>query len=286
MIERAGVDESEFHDFPLCPFNIDAGIQFGERLHFLEGVMKLGLPRAKGLFVTGTDTGVGKTIVAGGIARILAEGGKKVGVFKPVATGCRREREGLISDDAEFLAYCSDTDLPLSIINPVGYVTPAAPLVSAAAEKRPVDFEAICSAYKHVCQTGEIVIAEGIGGVRVPITADFDVLDLAVETALAVLIVARPALGTINHTLMTVDCVRGRGLDIAGVVINGYNATEATVAENTAAEVIAQCGDVDVLVMLPFDEQCSVERCILGEALMECLCDYDWRGLIENRCRL
>jgi dethiobiotin synthetase len=92
----------------------------------------LKLPKKAGLFITGADTGVGKTVVAGAIARILADKGHKVGVFKPIATGCRRDWEGLVSYDTEFLANCANSNLSLSTITPVGYLTPAAPLVSAA----------------------------------------------------------------------------------------------------------------------------------------------------------
>ncbi len=149
----------------------------------------------------------------------------KVGVFKPIATGCKRSWEGLISNDTEFLAYCANSDLSLSTITPVGYVTAAAPIVSAACDGPAVDFGRIAAAYKDICENSDIVIAEGIGGVRVPLTPEFDLLDLAVEFALPVVIVARPNLGTINHALMTIDCVRAAELKVAGVVINGYNAT-------------------------------------------------------------
>jgi len=244
--------------------------------------LELDLPKKPGLFITGTDTGIGKTLVAGGIARLLCEREFNVGVFKPIATGCRRQREGLISDDAEFLAYCANSELPLSVINPVGYVTPAAPIVSADEDGYEIDFEQIASAYKYICETCDFVIVEGIGGERVPITAETDVLDLAVEFRLPVVIVARPDLGTINHTLMTIDCVRSRGLEIAGVIINGYDALEATVAESTAADVIAQCGDVDVLLVLPFDDESDVDEAVLGRTIIEALDDCDWTGFAER----
>jgi len=241
--------------------------------------MEQNLPKRKGFFITGTDTGVGKTLVAGGIAHILTEQGRTVGVFKPVATGCQRRREGLISSDAEFLAYCANSELPLSVINPLGYVTPAAPIVSADTDGSKIDLEQVASAYKHICENSDVVIVEGIGGVRVPITAEVDVLDLAVDFQLPVLIITRPNLGTINHTLMTIDCTRGRGLEIAGVIVNGYNAIEATVAEVTAADVIAQCGDVDILAVLGLDEESNVEKAMLGRTTIETLNACNWAKL-------
>jgi dethiobiotin synthetase len=241
--------------------------------------INLSLPRKAGLFITGTDTGVGKTLIAGAIAKILTDKGLKVGVFKPIATGCKRTWDGLISDDTEFLADCTNSDLSLSTITPIGYRTPAAPIVSAAREGLPIDFDRIAAAYKDICRNSDAVLVEGIGGVRVPLTEEFDLLDLAVEFGMPVVIVARPNLGTINHTLMTIDCVRAAELKIAGVVINGYNAAESTVAEDTAAETIAKCSGVDVLAVVPFDGTVSIEKPNLGEVILASLAGYDWEKL-------
>jgi dethiobiotin synthetase len=244
--------------------------------------LDLNLPKANGLFITGTDTGVGKTLVAGAIAKILTEAEHKVGVFKPIATGCRRDWDGLISEDTEFLAHCAASDLSLTTITPIGYLTPAAPVVSAAHEKRPIDFAALKEAYHQICSQSDFVIVEGIGGVRVPLTIDADVLDLAGEFALPVVIVARPNLGTINHTLMTIDCVRAAGLNLAGVVISGFDATEASVAEETADQVIARCGNVPILAAVPFDETVDITEPNLGEVIIPSLQDCDWEKLGQN----
>jgi dethiobiotin synthetase len=241
--------------------------------------INLSLPKKAGLFITGTDTGVGKTLIAGAIARILTDKGLKVGVFKPIATGCKRAWDGLISDDTEFLAYCANSDLSLSTITPVGYRTPAAPVVSAAREGLSIDFDAIAAAYKDICQNSDAVSVEGIGGVRVPLTEQFDLLDLAVEFDLPVVIVARPSLGTINHTLMTIDCVRAAELKIAGVVINGYNAAESAIAEDTVPEVIAKFSGADILAVVPFDETVSIEKPNLGEFIIGSLMDCHWEKL-------
>ena len=239
----------------------------------------LNLPNKSGLFVTGTDTGVGKTLIAGAIARILSDSGRKVGVFKPIATGCKHHWEGLVSDDTLFLSHCANSDLAFSTITPVAYLTPAAPIVSAAHEARAIDFDAIAAAYRHICEDSDVVIVEGIGGVRVPLTEQFDLLDLAAEFNLPVVIVARPDLGTINHTLMTVDCVRSTTLPIAGVVINGYDATKADIAEETADRVIARCGNVNILAIAPFDETVSMEEPSLGELITKSMLDCDWAKL-------
>jgi dethiobiotin synthetase len=241
--------------------------------------INLNLPKKAGLFITGTDTGVGKTLIAGAIAKILTDKGLKVGVFKPIATGCKRTWDGLISSDTDFLSYCANSDLSLSTITPIGYRTPAAPIVSAARDGAAIDFDKIAAAYKDICQNSDAVLIEGIGGVRVPLTEEFDLLDLAVEFALPIVIVARPNLGTINHTLMTIDCVRATELKIAGVVINGYNAVESTVAEDTAPEIIAKCSGVEVLAVVPFDETVNIEKPNLGETILASLAGCDWEKL-------
>jgi dethiobiotin synthetase len=244
--------------------------------------INLNLPKKNGLFVTGTDTAVGKTLIAGAIAKILADEGHKVGIFKPIATGCINHWEGLVSRDSEFLACCANSDLKLTVINPVAYVTAAAPIVSATEERKPIDFAKIASAYNEICQNCDIVIIEGIGGIRVPLTDEFDLRDLAAEFALPVVIVSRPNLGTINHTLMTIDSARDANLKIAGVVINCYNSAVSTIAEETAGQVISQCGNVAILADVPFDETVSIEELTLGEVIVPALVDVDWANLAEH----
>ena len=243
--------------------------------------INLNLPRKPGLFITGTDTRVGKTVIAGAIAKILTDNGLKVGVFKPIATSCRRQWEGLVSHDTEFLAFCANTNLSLSAITPIGYLTAAPPIVSAAREQRPIDFGKIAAAYKHVCENSDLIIVEGIGGVRTPLTIEFDLLDLAVEFNLPVVIVARQNPGIINHTLMTIDCICAAELKIAGAVLNSYNATESTVAEDTSPQLITQCTGVNILSVVPFDETVDIEAPNLGEFVIDSLMDCDWAKLTQ-----
>jgi dethiobiotin synthetase len=244
--------------------------------------LELNLSKVNGLFITGTDTGVGKTLVAGGIARILNQADFTVGVFKPVATGCKHHHEGLVSVDAEFLRYWSNCDFELSVINPVGFVTGAAPVVCQEFERRYVDFAAIQTAYESICEMSDFVIVEGLGGIRVPISGDVNVLELAKAFALSVVIVARPYLGTINHTLLTIDAIRAAGLDVAGVVISGYEAASATYAEETGADVIAEYGKVEILAIVPQDEDSDVDNCRLGDLAVEALTDCDWATLAQR----
>ncbi|MEJ5260700.1 MAG: dethiobiotin synthase [Anaerohalosphaeraceae bacterium] len=241
----------------------------------------LNLPRKPGLFITGTDTGVGKTLITGAIARLLAEQGLRVGVFKPVASGCRRTPEGLVSTDAEFLAACSQTDWPLEVVNPVAFEIPAAPITCSRLENSFLDYGRISWAWRQLCEQSDAVLVEGIGGAMVPLTETDTVLDLAAEFDLPTLIVARPRLGTINHTLLTIKAVRDAGLPLAGVVISGYNASQADIAEQTSPDVIAQVGQTTVFAVIDYDPQASVEEGRLGTAALRALSIWDWKSLIQ-----
>jgi dethiobiotin synthetase len=242
------------------------------------------LPKHKGLFITGTDTGVGKTLIAGGIAHILAQQGLRVGVFKPIATGCRMEKGKLVSDDAKFLAKCSNCSCGLSIVNPITYQTPAAPIVAAKIENRRIDYSAIETAYHFVCENHDIVIVEGIGGIRVPVSKRVDVLELADQFGMPVVVVARPNLGTINHTLLTVDAIRINDLPFAGVVISGHKPDSSDPAEQTAPQVISEFDDIKILSVVPFDPESNVEKGTLGKSIVESLEQCDWNLICGNLC--
>lgn len=243
-------------------------------------MLNLNLPKKNGLFITGTDTGVGKTLITGGIAYILRQQGLKVGVFKPIASGCR-DQGYLISDDTEFLAMCADAPYSLSIITPVTYKTPAAPITCVQVEKRPIDYEEIVNAYNYLCENTDVVLVEGIGGIMVPLDTEHTVLDLAAAFDLPTVIVARPNLGTINHSLLTVQAARQFGLPVAGIVISGYNAFEADIAEETAPDVISAFAQTNILSIVPFDEESSVEEGKIGEGIIETLNFCDWEALSE-----
>jgi dethiobiotin synthetase len=242
-------------------------------------MLPLNLPHKKGIFITATDTGVGKTMIAGAVARLLTDEGVRVGAYKPIATGCGRGTYGLVSADAEFLAMCTNNVEPVTVITPITYETPAAPIVCEAKEDRVVDFEAIASIYQSLCQRTDLVLVEGIGGVRVPLSNGVDVLDLMREFALPVVVVARPNLGTINHTLLTVDAIRAAGLYVAGIVINGYNYATAGAAEETAAAILYQWAKAPILAVVPHDPLSSVEHGKLGPVVIDALIDCDWANL-------
>lgn len=205
-----------------------------------------------GVFVTGTDTGVGKTVIAAAIAATLWQRGSKVAVLKPVATGCLHTREGLVSEDAELLAAASDTDQPLDLICPNRYAEPLAPSVAARRAKQPFDDAAVARSIA-LAGSADAWVVEGAGGVLTPIDERRTVRDLIVAIGLPTVLVARPSLGTINHTLLSIEALRSVGVVVAGVVINGYPTDTPNVAEETAAAEIERLGRVAVLAVVPHE---------------------------------
>lgn len=237
-------------------------------------------PGIPGIFVVGTDVGVGKTVVAGGLAMLWQRQGRRVGVFKPIATGCaRRVRLGLISDDAECLAYCAGSDLPLDIINPIRYRQDVDPIVAAEVSRRPIDLDALWHAYNQICHTSEMVIVEGVGGLLTPIERKRSVADLAGELGLPLLIVGHTHVGAANHVLLTIEAARTRRLKIAGVVLNNYNAPAPTLAEETNPATIAQCAKLPTVAVIPHDPKTDVKTGQIGPRVLESL-----KGIQELGC--
>jgi dethiobiotin synthetase len=189
-------------------------------------------------------------------------------VFKPVATGCRRDvRLGLVCADAEFLAHCAEASENLETINPVRYVGELAPMVAAEQQHRPIDWAAIRESWARIRQA-DCVVAEGAGGLLVPIDREHNMADLAKELELPLIIVARPGLGTINHTLLTIEAARARRLKIAAVVVNGYRPDSATPAEESNPEVIGRLAKMPIPLIVPFDAHTSIETGAIGESVL------------------
>jgi dethiobiotin synthetase len=204
-----------------------------------------------GLFVTATDTEVGKTVISGAIANYFLRQGARVAVSKPIATGCVHRREGWVSEDAEFLASCADARFPLDVICPQRYREPLAPVVAADRAQQPLDWSAIDRSLKMMTRQSDVIVVEGIGGILVPLDHEHTTLDIARWLKLRAVVVARPNLGTINHTLMTLRTLREAGVAVAGVVINRYPAESASVAEETNPRYIEKYGKVPILAIVP-----------------------------------
>jgi dethiobiotin synthetase len=218
----------------------------------------------RGFFITGTDTGVGKTVVAAALAIVLRESGRDVGVFKPVASGCVRRREGLVSEDAEFLAKAAEVPETLEEISPVRFEEPLAPTVAAVRAGVETDLEPVWQAWRRLRDAHEILLVEGIGGILCPVTRAMSVADLAKEFRLPLLVVARSTLGTINHTALAIEAARARGLAVAGVVVNRYNHESPDLAEMTSPDEIWRVTGVRVLGLVPEDRATDFRAGVVG----------------------
>ncbi len=215
--------------------------------------MRMGRSMQRGIFITGTDTGVGKTYVAAGIAAALRAQGANVGVMKPVETGCRLRSGRLIPADAVNLFRAAGSNDPIALINPYRLRKPLAPSVAARLEGKRILVSRIMHAYRTLLRRHDFMIIEGAGGIMVPLTRNYLFLDLARSIGLPVVIVARPGLGTINHTLLTIEVLRERGISTAGVVLNQTNKKRPGLAEETNPGVIEKITQVPVLGTVPYD---------------------------------
>ncbi|HJV64270.1 MAG TPA: dethiobiotin synthase [Geomonas sp.] len=203
----------------------------------------------KGIFITGTDTGVGKTIASAVIARLLKNRGFSVGVMKPVTSGCL-ERDGkLISEDAELLAFGAGTEVTPDSA-PYLLKAPLAPSVSASLDGVKIDFQVIAKAYQRLAEQFDYVIVEGAGGLMVPLAGGLLMADLALHLKLPVAVVARPNLGTVNHSLLTTFCARTLGLEVKGVIVNRYP-DQPDQAEGYAPHMISSLSGALLLGVFP-----------------------------------
>ncbi|NPC91804.1 ATP-dependent dethiobiotin synthetase BioD [Bacillus sp. WMMC1349] len=201
----------------------------------------------KGIFITGTDTGVGKTIISCGIAALLKEKNIDVGVFKPFLSGISRNNS---QSDTALLKQMSHTCLTDEEITPFEYKEPLAPYVAAKQEGKMVSINEVINHWNKIKQQHDFFIVEGAGGIAVPLGEHYLVAHLIKALQLPVLIVARPDLGTINHTFLTVQYAKQLGLQIAGIVINGRS-DRPNLDEKTNPNMIEKLCDVPIVGITP-----------------------------------
>jgi dethiobiotin synthetase len=199
----------------------------------------------RGCFVTGTDTGAGKTVVAAAIAAALRAGGARVAAFKPVVTGLD-EPPGPWPADHELLA--AATGARARDVCAETFAAAVSPHLAAELEGRDLSLAALAGAARAAAARADALVVEGVGGLRVPIDAAHDVRDLAVALGLPVVVAARPGLGTINHSLLTLESARAVGLDVRAVVLTPWPA-EPTVMQRSNRDTIARRGRVAVDVL-------------------------------------
>jgi dethiobiotin synthetase len=186
------------------------------------------------LFVTGTDTAVGKTLVSAALLRRFRQHGLRVAGMKPVASGCESTPAGLRNDDALALQAESSANWPYATINPFAYGPAIAPHVAADEVGMPIDFDTIRARYKTLAAVSDRVVVEGAGGWLVPLAGRRTIADLATALGLDVVLVVGLRLGCLNHAFLSADAIAGRGLRLAGWVANtidpAYERLEANLA--------------------------------------------------------
>ena len=212
----------------------------------------------RGIFVTGTDTGVGKTIVAATLARLLRINGVKVGVMKPVTSGCREVAGKLVSDDAMLLCQAAGIELSEDVA-PYCLREALAPAEAAKIDGIRVDFSTIKEAFDRLASSYDYVIVEGAGGVMVPLSGGLLIADLARQLELPLLVVARPGLGTINHTVLTCFAAQQMGLQVAGVIINGMPEQPGLAEKSAPHQIGSLCGAPVLGIWPQCDEDDEVE---------------------------
>jgi dethiobiotin synthetase len=190
-----------------------------------------------GLFFTGTDTGVGKTFVTAAVTRLLRRQGRPVRVCKPVATGAIRVGARWLSDDTATLAAAAGLDNDPEQVTPFTYPDPVAPPVAARRQGVRLTLPALTTAVAEVRRPGAVLLVEGVGGLLCPLTETETVADLVAEVRLPLVVVARRSLGTLNHTLLTLEVARTRGLEVAGVVVNEVTPLAGLAEETNVAEL-------------------------------------------------
>jgi dethiobiotin synthetase len=198
----------------------------------------------RGLFVTGTDTGVGKTVVAGALCAALAARGERVAAFKPVVTGLDEDVEEWPRDH-ELLATAGGGRQSPSEVAPLTFGPPVSPHYAAELADKAIEPLELAGKAREAAEGADLLICEGVGGLLVPLTSGYFVRDFALELDLPLVVATRPGLGTINHTLLTLEAASTAGLEVAAVVITPWPG-EPSDMERSNRETIETLGDVRV----------------------------------------
>jgi dethiobiotin synthetase len=218
-----------------------------------------------GIFITGTSTGVGKTIIAAGLAWATRKRKIDVGVMKPFATANRVFSRKYRSQDTAILANASGVNDTDSELNPFFYPIAASPLVASELKHEPpINIEKALQALQNLGMKHDFLIAEGIGGILVPLTENESIASFAKRAELPLVIVSTSSLGTLNHTLLTIMACKEFGLNIRGIILNKMS-KKPNMVERKTAEVIERLTDIEVLAVLPISK--NVNYAAIGELL-------------------
>jgi len=215
--------------------------------------------RGRSLFIAGTDTAVGKTLVAGALASALVSRGFRVGVMKPVSCGGRQ--------DCDFLLKCARLEEDPELVNPIALKYPLSPNIAARFEKKKIDLSRILAAHRKLRAKYDLLVIEGCGGLLVPITSDLFVIDLISLLGAKTILVSRAGLGAINHSLLSLEALKKRGIEPLGVIFNRTKGGRMGRAEATNPGVIEKIGGTPSLGVFP--HLATRQSRTLGEAFLK-----------------
>ncbi len=204
----------------------------------------------KAYFITGTDTGVGKTSITAGLAGSMRKLGVNVGVMKPIASGIP-QKTGFKSPDVDIIVEASRTKDSEDLINPVFLPIPTSPYDATKLLSLPVDMPLILTTFTKLLSIHDVLLVEGIGGIMTPITKNFFVADMIKAMSIETIIVTRATLGTLNHTMMTYQLCKDYGIKVKGLVINNFD-EKGTAAEKNAPITLHEITGLDILGVVPF----------------------------------
>lgn len=216
----------------------------------------------KGIFVIGTDTGVGKTVVSAGLMRRLRTDGYQACYFKPVLSGAGCLDGRPVPWDTLFVKKLSGLTEDNQNITPYAFKTPVSPHLASELEKQAIDLAVIKGKYQYLKDKYDYLVAEGCGGLAVPLTSGGYMLsDLIKELGMSCLVVARAALGTINHTLLTVKYAQNLAIKVRGIIINGYT---GGICEDDNIKTIEKLSGLPVIAVIPMMKGIEVENLQTG----------------------
>lgn len=204
----------------------------------------------KAYFITGTDTGVGKTAITAGLAGSMRKLGVNVGVMKPIATGIP-QKTGFKSSDVTLITNASGTKDSEDLINPVFLPIPTSPYDATKLLSLPLDMPLILAKFTKLLSVHDVLLVEGIGGIMTPITKNFFVADMIKAMGIEAIIVTRATLGTINHTMMTYQMCKDYDIKVKGLVINNFD-EKGTAAEKNAPVTLHEITGLGILGVVPF----------------------------------
>jgi len=229
-----------------------------------------------GLFFTGTDTGVGKTLIVAAVARRLLRQGRMVRVCKPVATGATKMNGRWVSEDTLRLARAANVTDNLDVVTPWAFPEPVAPSVAAELAGMNLNLECLAEAVRAQQRPGSMMLVEGVGGLLCPLTERETVADLVGLLGLPLVVVTRRGLGTLNHTLLTLEAARRRGLPVAGIVVNETMPSHGLADETNVRELQRRI-EVPLLAVVPYQEAPVSEE-------VPALAAVDWWQLASGGC--